>query len=411
MLRPVLTWLLSGLFFASGAYILACGVYLNLLVLAARRYKPLDAPSGAAVTAFILLIPAHDEASIIETTVRHLSELSYPAHLLRRIVIADNCSDDTAARAQAAGVEVWVRTDPLQPGKGAALRWAIDQLAERLPGQAVAVLDADSRVSSAWLLRADAYLGAGAQAVQSFYSVESEGAGWRARLLAVALILFHHVRPAGREVLGWSAGLKGNGMVFARDLLDRAPWSTVTITEDLEFASLLAASGIRVAYDGGSEVLGLAGASRQAIRSQRLRWEGGRFRVMRLWGLRLLRRALATRSLIPLDAAMELFVLPLGLLAIVAGALVALTGAATAVGLTSAWWLAGGLLGLVLLALHVLGGLWAARAPGRLYRALALAPAYVAWKVLVYAWLLLGVERNRWIRTGRGTSRSEHPPS
>jgi len=400
MIRSVGVWLVSGAFFVYAAYLLVCGLYLNLLVVAARRYKPLEL-EGAPIHAMVLLVPAHDEASVIEATLHRLNGLQYPRHLLRTIVIADNCSDDTAERASSAGSEVWVRTDPSQPGKGAALRWGFGRLGTTAPNQAVAVLDADSVASTTWLLRADGYLRAGARAVQSFYGIDDGTPGWRAQLMTVALLLFHHVRLAGRSVLGWSAGLKGNGMVLRRDLLDAIPWSGRTITEDLEYASQLAARDVLVAYDGGSRVLGLAGGTRAGVRSQRLRWEGGRLRVLRELGPLLLRRAVLNRSAIAMDSAMELFVLPLGLLTLLALALLVVSGGSAMAGLTSAWWPVAGSVGFGLIGAYVLGGMWVGRAPARLYGAVAFAPAYLLWKVLVYIWLALGLERNRWVRTER----------
>ncbi len=381
------------------AYMLACGAYLDLLVLAARRYRPRPL-GGTPATPFVLLIPAHDEAESIEKTLDGLQSLNYPAGLLRCLVIADNCTDDTAERARTAGAEVWVRSEPEQPGKGAALRWALDRLGPPPAGQAVAVLDADSTASTAWLRRADAYLRAGADAVQPYYGIANEDAGWRTRLLGIALLLLHHVRPAGREVLGWSAGLRGNGMIFTRRLLDRVPWSD-SITEDLEYASRLAASGVRTAYDGGSQVLGLAGSGARAMRSQRLRWEGGRFGVIRQWAVPLLTRAVISRSLLAWDAAMELLVLPLGLLVLLGVTLTALTAAAAAARLAWSGWLIGAIASLGLLGGYVVGGMRVSRASARQYAALAAAPAYLAWKVLVYAWLLLGVQGGRWVRTDR----------
>jgi len=400
MIRALAAWLVSGAFLVCVAYLLLCGLYLNLLVVAARRYKPLGL-QGSPTHSIVLLVPAHNEASIIEATLQRLTELQYPAHLLRTIVIADNCTDDTAERAAAAGSEVWVRTDPLQPGKGAALGWAIGRLGSSAPDQAVAVMDADSIATTTWLLRADTYLRSGARAVQSFYSIEAGRGGWRAQLMTVAFLLFHHVRSAGRSVLGWSAGLKGNGMVLRCDLLDDVPWSGLTITEDLEYACQLAAENVPVAYDGGSTVLGLAGTTRAGVRSQRLRWEGGRFRVLREWGAVLVRRAVTGRSLIALDGAMELFVLPLGLLTLAALGLLLVSGARAAAGLTSVWWPVACALTVGLIGLHVLAGMWVARAPARLYAAVVFAPAYLIWKIVIYVWLALGVERNRWIRTDR----------
>ena len=53
----------------------------------------------------MVLVPAHDEATLIARCVGSLKAQTYPADLYELIVIADNCTDDTAAVARAAGAE------------------------------------------------------------------------------------------------------------------------------------------------------------------------------------------------------------------------------------------------------------------------------------------------------------------
>ena len=65
--------------------------------------------------------------------VEALRHQDYPPGLLDVIVIADNCSDGTAAAASVAGAVVWERADPDAPGKGRALTWALDRLWRELP--------------------------------------------------------------------------------------------------------------------------------------------------------------------------------------------------------------------------------------------------------------------------------------
>ncbi len=64
----------------------------------------------------------------------------------RLLVVADNCSDETAAVAAAEGAEVLVRTDALRRGKGYALDFAVRVLASSAPAM-VLVIDADCQVA------------------------------------------------------------------------------------------------------------------------------------------------------------------------------------------------------------------------------------------------------------------------
>src|SRR5256885_2297458 len=112
---------------------LLCCAYLFTLALSALRPPRFAASRSGHRLA--VLIPAHNEELLVARCVRSLLTQTWPERQRRVIVIADNCSDSTARVAREAGAEVWQRTDPDAPGKGRALRWAIDRLlAEPSPG-------------------------------------------------------------------------------------------------------------------------------------------------------------------------------------------------------------------------------------------------------------------------------------
>ena len=70
-----------------------------------------------------VLIPAHNEGVGILPTIRDIQAQLGPNDSI--LVVADNCTDDTAAIVGAAGVEVAVRTDPVRRGKGYALEFGV----------------------------------------------------------------------------------------------------------------------------------------------------------------------------------------------------------------------------------------------------------------------------------------------
>ena len=73
-----------------------------------------------------VIIPAHNEARGIVPTIEDIKpQLRFGDRL---IVVADNCTDDTAAVASSAGAEVISRDDLTQIGKGYALGWAINHI-------------------------------------------------------------------------------------------------------------------------------------------------------------------------------------------------------------------------------------------------------------------------------------------
>lgn len=380
--------------------VLGWGLYLGALALLSRRPAPPAAPSPASFR-FDLVVPAHNEAVGIAATVKSLLALDYPAALRRVLVVADNCSDDTAAKAKEAGAVVLERHDTERRGKGYALAHAFEHSRAEAFADAVVVVDADTLVSPNLLHAFAARLAAGEVAVQAHYGVQNPNASWRTRLMRIALAMFHQVRGIARERLGVSAGLRGNGMCFRSSLLAEVPHDAYSLVEDLEYGLRLGRKGYRVAYAAEADVLGEMVSGEKASRSQRHRWEHGRAQMLRLHGWPLLRDALAQRSGLLFDLAMDVLVPPLsrvvglgGLGLLAATALLGFTGHGVAAAVAYALALTG-------VGLYVLAGWWHSGTGLRGALDLALAPAYVAWKVLLAVQGRATKKPTEWVRTTR----------
>jgi glycosyltransferase involved in cell wall biosynthesis len=119
---------------------LCAGAFLLLLQALASLLPSRQLATAAGPVRYAVLIPAHDEALVIEDTVRRA--LALIGSDGRLIVIADNCGDDTAAKARAAGAQVIERHAPTLRAKGYALAFGIDHLRAE-PPDIVVTLDAD----------------------------------------------------------------------------------------------------------------------------------------------------------------------------------------------------------------------------------------------------------------------------
>jgi glycosyltransferase involved in cell wall biosynthesis len=374
-------------------------LYLFVLTLCARQ--PTRPPThGPPTLRFDLVVPAHDEAAGVAQTVSSLLAVDYPPGLRRVVVIADNCTDATAERARAAGALVLERVDPTRTGKGRALATAFAWCLGDGFADAVVVVDADTLVSPNLLTAFDARLVAGARALQAEYGVRNPERSWRTRLMRIALAAFHQVRSLGRARLGVSCGLRGNGMAFRTEVLREVPTEAFSLVEDLEYGVRLGRAGVRVDYVPEARVLGEMVSSEKASRSQRLRWEAGRAALRHTEGWPLLRDAFARRDALLFDLALDLLLPPLAQL----GGVIAL-GLALSVTLRATVGLGAPavvvlLLAAAMLGAHVLAG-WRASGTGvRGLADLALAPAYLAWKLT----LPLRTRPSSWVRTERERS-------
>jgi 1,2-diacylglycerol 3-beta-glucosyltransferase len=391
-------------------------VYLLLLTVAAcvapRRTPPgrtrSSAPTSELTPAstpthrLLILIPAHNEEVLLPQLLDSLHTQAYPRALFEVHVIADNCSDQTAELARRAGAIVHERTNTELRGKGYALTWALGQLLAAKPApDAIIILDADSIVSQNFLSVMDMRMARGDRAVQAYYAVRNPGSSWSAGLRYASLAVLHYLRPQGRMVLGGSVGLKGNGMLFAPDLLAQHAW-TASLTEDIEFHMALILDGQRVTFAPDAVVWAEMPETLAAARSQNVRWERGRLEMARNYVPQLLRQSLSRRSFMLFDAAVEQLIPPFSVL-IGAGVLCLLAALGLAT-LTGQWGSATVLLAIALVLgqlLYTAAGLLLIGAPRQVYFSLLYAPAFVIWKIWLYVRVLLGMDRQGWVRTAR----------
>jgi 1,2-diacylglycerol 3-beta-glucosyltransferase len=400
--RPVRT----ALWLSGSAVALASGYLATLSVAAVSGAGLAAAGAGGSATTtnrrLVVLVPAHNEEALLGRCLTSLSAQDYPRDLVRVVVIADNCTDHTARLAAATGAGVLERTEPTARGKGYALRWAMDAvLRQPEPPDAFVVVDADSVVDPGLLRELAGALGSGARVAQADYEVLLEEPGHRAQLRAAAFLLFHRVRFGGRAALGLPCNLVGNGMLLARDVVELHPWDAFTGAEDLEYSIDLRLDGLRPVFAAAARVWGPVSSSGRGARTQRMRWEGGRAHVVKTRLPMLLRAVVVQRRWSLWDAAVDLAIPPLGIVAVATVAGTALTALLIAVRALPRRALTPWAAAAAALAVHVLIGLRAAGAPPSTYAALRAAPGLVINETLTRLRLVRGSGADGWERTVR----------
>jgi cellulose synthase/poly-beta-1,6-N-acetylglucosamine synthase-like glycosyltransferase len=251
---------------------IACSYHLALTLLGRRPRRAPAIPAGHRIT---VLVPAHNEETGVAATIQSVLSANFPRDLVRVLVVADNCSDGTAGAARAAGADVEERDDPARRGKGYALALGLPcALADR--PDAVLVLDADCELAPGSLPALDAALAAGAAVVQGSVRVRNPDAGPACLVSAVGAAL-DNAAGAAKGRLGLRVPLRGTGMAFRREVLDRFPWEAFGLTEDAEYAARLAAGGVRVVCEPRLEVRTDAPTATADLCGQRRRWRASLF--------------------------------------------------------------------------------------------------------------------------------------
>jgi cellulose synthase/poly-beta-1,6-N-acetylglucosamine synthase-like glycosyltransferase len=380
--------------------IISCG-YLLLLTLLSARLAPL--PPSSRQLRFDVIVPAHNEEAVIHRVIGSLKQLDWPQDRFRIVVVADNCTDGTAAAARAAGADVIERHDPQLRGKGYALDFAFKASRARARADAVVVIDADAEVSRNLLEAFARRIERGADAVQAHYGVSNTAVSWRTRLLSIAKAAFHIIRSRARERLGVSCGIRGNGWCVTHRLLECVPYRAFSLTEDLEYGITLGLAGYRVHYADEANADAEMVSGEKDARRQRQRWERGRFQLIRTRTLLLLGAALRQRSRVCLDLALDLVVLPLSYVVLNIVALLVLARLAAVPAPALLPWVWVGVACVAALVLHILRG-WQLSGTGMqgLLDLLG-APFFLVWKLAVMLRRPRGggAGAPEWVRTKR----------
>jgi cellulose synthase/poly-beta-1,6-N-acetylglucosamine synthase-like glycosyltransferase len=275
-------------------------------VLLRRVRQPTNSSTRPCVA---VLIPAHNEGSGLLPTIQDVQSQLRPND--RLLVVADNCSDDTAAVAKAGGCEIIERHDSLRIGKGFALDYGLRHLSCK-PPEIVIVIDADCRIdpgSIDQLARECTRTSRPAQALDLM--VQSENSPIDHCVAEFAWRLKNWVRPLGLLSLNMPCQLMGTGMAFPWAVIWSAELASGEVVEDLRLGIELAAAGKAPVFCPAARVTSVFPSSIEAASGQRERWEGGQLRIIIKTAPKMLLAAVEQRNLGLLVLVFDLLIPPL----------------------------------------------------------------------------------------------------
>lgn len=349
--------------------------------------------SDASKIRLAVVVPAHNEESGLADTLQSILLAENPPDNKDIVVIADNCDDDTESIANHFGVTVLVRNDKINRGKGYALNYAFSSLLNHDSHDGFVVVDADTYVDRNLFDEFRALFYSGGQAGQALYKVKNPEASIRTRLMNISFLAFDLLRPLARNNAGISVGILGNGFGLSRDTISDVPYNSFSIVEDLEYHLRLIDAGKTVSLIGNAAVWSDMPVGGAEAKSQRERWEGGRFIVCRQLVPRLLADVFVRHRREFIEPLFELLLLPLAFhLALILPLLLSSNIIIKVYAEFS----------LMIVVVHVLSAMILGKANRFDYLALASVPFYVLWKLInIKGILRTAIKGAEWKRTGR----------
>lgn len=302
------------------ALCLVPAVVFSLQVFAALVVRPREvaAPLGTQAHELaqghgaVVLMPAHNESSTLAETLVPLRMLPTGMQVL---VVADNCTDDTAAVARACGVEVIERFSADLRGKGYALQFGLDHLKQQPHPQTVIVLDADCLTTAADMVALSNECFQLRKPVQGVYRMHApSGASVGTKISAFAWLVKTQIRPSGWRWLGRTCQLMGSGFALPWSIAHSLNMASGHIVEDLKLTLDLARQRKAPVFRSCSIVTSFFPTAAAAQATQRRRWEHGHLELVVSEAPRAMAEALATRNPALLAVALDIVVPPLSLL-------------------------------------------------------------------------------------------------
>jgi len=243
-----------------------------------------------------VLIPAHNEESCIDETIRSIRSQSHAPE--RIIVVADNCTDGTATIARTAGVEVFATRGNTQKKAGALNQALAVTLPEQRDNDLVMVMDADTTLDDGFLEAAVQRM-ADDRALMAvgglFYGEEGKGLLGQFQRNEYT----RYAREIGRR-RGRVFVLTGTASIFRPRALRTVAaergrtipgvhgdvYDTLVLTEDNELTLAIKSLGGLMISPQRCTVVTEVMQTWRALWAQRLRWQRGAVENLGSYGLR-----------------------------------------------------------------------------------------------------------------------------
>lgn len=284
-MRELGLWLLVGLVLSGALPIVAATYQFLIIGLHARRnHLPHTAPYLPRVA---ILVPAWNEAAVLEASIDRLVGLDYPADRLRVYVVDDASTDATpdvvlAKADQYPGQVIHLRRDKGGEGKAHTLNHGLRRILSDDWMQALLIMDADVIYEPDSLRKMTRHLADPAVGAVTAYIKEGSAPGnYLQRFIAYEYVTAQAAARRSQNVLGALACLAGGAQLHSRANLEAigGQIDTSSLAEDTFTTFNTQLAGNRVVFDGNATVWAEEPDGIVGLWKQRLRWARGNVQV------------------------------------------------------------------------------------------------------------------------------------
>lgn len=295
--------------------ILAIGFTPQVIYVLLFFLKPKQYPKAKQLHKAAIVIPAHDEAATIATTVKSMLRQNYPQDRYSVYVIADNCTDHTAQLAQEAGATVIEHNDPTQKSRGFAVDFGTKAILERDPEVEFFVMfDADNLAHPDYLARMNDAIDSGVELARGYSNSKNIDTN-----ISSAVSGIYYLRDARfcchvRSAVGLDQNLTGAGMTVHANIIRDSGFDAHSICEDAEFNCNRMLENKRTYYVSEAQYYEEQPTSMQDVFARNIRFGHGLNKLFYHQGFRMVGKFFQTGRISYIDMFLQLMFIPIAMI-------------------------------------------------------------------------------------------------
>lgn len=267
-------------------------IYIVIALIGDKK-KKLDTYEAKKLHKFAFIIAARNEQAVIGNLINSIKQQNYPAELIDVIVVADNCTDDTAQIAREHGAICYERFNNMLVGKGYALDYCFNKIVEQF-GDYTAydgyfIFDADNVIDKNYVKEMNKVFDRGYNVITSYRNSKNYDTNWITSGYSLWFIREAKYLNNPRMMLKTSCAVSGTGFLVNSSIIKKNNgWKFNLLTEDIQFSVVNILEGEKIGYCESAMFYDEQPTTFKQSWNQRMRWSKGFYQVMFRYGKELI---------------------------------------------------------------------------------------------------------------------------
>lgn len=267
-------------------------IYIVIALIGDKK-KKLDTYEAKKLHKFAFIIAARNEQAVIGNLINSIKQQNYPAELIDVIVVADNCTDDTAQIAREHGAICYERFNNMLVGKGYALDYCFNKIVEQF-GDYTAydgyfIFDADNVIDKNYVKEMNKVFDRGYNVITSYRNSKNYDTNWITSGYSLWFIREAKYLNNPRMMLKTSCTVSGTGFLVNSSIIKKNNgWKFNLLTEDIQFSVVNILEGEKIGYCESAMFYDEQPTTFKQSWNQRMRWSKGFYQVMFRYGRELI---------------------------------------------------------------------------------------------------------------------------